>query len=140
MMLTTKGRYAVMALADIAIHSKNGPVRLAEVADRQNIALGYLEQIFAKLKSLSVVKALRGPNGGYILNIDASTIKISQIIDAVDEEIKITRCSDKDNGCVNKSVKCITHDLWHGLGSAIRHYLEDISIDDVIRGQVKDAG
>jgi Rrf2 family transcriptional regulator, iron-sulfur cluster assembly transcription factor len=137
MMLTTRGRYAVMAIADIALNSNGRPISLQEVAGRQNIALSYLEQIFCKLKNLGVVKATRGPGGGYILSHEPAMIKISQIIDAVDEEIKITRCSGKDVGCVQKDAKCLTHDLWHGLGDNIRSYLSNISVEDLISGDIK---
>ncbi len=132
MMLTTRGRYAVMALADIAIHSCRGPVKLPEVAQRQNIDLRYLEQLFVKLKNINIVKASRGPKGGYVLNQSADLIKISDIIDAVEEKITITRCDNKKYGCITKSQKCLTHDLWYGLGNAIRSHLDNVSIKDVI--------
>ena len=129
-----------MAVADIALHESEGFVRLSDVAHRQNIALGYLEQIFTKLKSFSIVKASRGPKGGYALSQSTSLIKISQIIDAVEEEIKITRCSKQDSGCVVKGAKCMTHDLWHGLGDTIRQYLDSVSIDDVINNRLNNRG
>jgi Rrf2 family iron-sulfur cluster assembly transcriptional regulator len=136
MMLTTKGRYAVMAIVDIATNSTGKPVSLYEVSARQNIAHNYLEQIFLKMKKLGVVKATRGPGGGYVLAEEPSKISISKIIDAVEEEIKITRCANKSEGCVVRNSKCITHDLWHGLGENIRSYLSKISVEDVIRGQI----
>ena len=137
MMLTTKGRYAVMALVDIAQNYKGKPIGLAEVAIRQNITLNYLEQIFTKLKPAGIVNSTRGPGGGYVLAELPEKIKISQIIDAVEEEIKITRCTSADNGCIVKKAKCVTHDLWHGLGGTIRSYLDNISISDVISGDIK---
>jgi Rrf2 family iron-sulfur cluster assembly transcriptional regulator len=137
MMLTTKGRYAVMAMVDIALNYQGKPVSLGEVASRQNIALNYLEQIFVKLRRTGILKATRGPGGGYTLSKSPDMIKISQIIDAVEEEIKITRCSLSEEGCVTKKVKCITHDLWVGLGDSIRTYLENVSILDVMKGEIR---
>ncbi|MDX1916535.1 MAG: Rrf2 family transcriptional regulator [Rickettsiaceae bacterium] len=132
MMLTTKGRYAVMALVDIALHSSNKPCRLAEVAERQNIDLRYLEQIFVKLKNLNVIIAIRGPNGGYRLQKSPEEIKISDIIGAVEESVEMTRCKGEDAGCIKKGAKCLTHDLWEGLEVAIKSFLENITIEDVL--------
>ncbi len=134
MLLTTKGRYAVMAIVDIAMNNKGKPISLIEVANRQNIALNYLEQIFVKLKKTGIVTASRGPGGGYVLSEEPEKIKISKIIDAVEEEIKITRCRDETIGCVSKTAKCATHDLWYGLGLAIRSYLDSVSVKDVADG------
>ena len=136
MMLTTKGRYAVMAIVDIAMQDSVRPVNLSEVSQRQNIALNYLEQLFTKLRKTGVVKATRGPGGGYVLMDLPQNIKISHIIDAVDEEIKITRCTAVLDGCVTKKAKCVTHNLWSGLGNNIRSYLDSISITDVIEGRL----
>lgn len=135
MMLTTKGRYAVTAIIDIAMNFDGKPVNLAEVSSRQNIAQNYLEQIFQKLKVKGVVKSSRGPGGGYVLANGPEDIKISQIIDAVGESVKITKCADKI-GCVKENVKCLTHDLWDGLAVSIMSYLDNISIADVIKGDV----
>lgn len=136
MMLTTKGKYAVTAIIDIAKNCEGRPVNLAEVAKRQNITLNYLEQIFQKLKSKGLVKSSRGPGGGYMLSNSPSNIKISHIIDAVGEEVKITRCAKGTIGCIQKGTKCITHDLWSGLDMSIRSYLDNLSISDVLSGQV----
>lgn len=137
MILTTRGRYAVMAIIDIAINSKGKPISLVEVAARQEIALNYLEQLFIKLKAIGVVKSIRGPGGGYILAADPSTIKIANIIDAVEENIKITRCHKPKLGCTSGGKKCVAHDLWYGLGETIRSYLDNISISDVMNGEVR---
>ena len=113
MRLTNKGRYAVMAMADLASNGKDGPISLTEISLRQNISLAYLEQIFSKLKSNKLVKSSRGAAGGYILDKPASEIKLSNIIYAVDEEVKTLNCKkNSKRGCNNKSTKCITHNLW----------------------------
>lgn len=136
MMLTTKGRYAVMAVVDIAMHYDGNPVNLSEIARRQNIALNYLEQIFLKLKKTSIVTSRRGPGGGYALLDMPKNIKISSIIDAVEEGIKITRCGAVQDSCIAEKAKCKTHDLWNGLGNNIRFYLDNISIQDVLEGRL----
>ncbi len=135
-MLTTKGRYAVMAIVDIAMHYDGNPVNLSDIAKRQNIALNYLEQIFLKLKKTGIVSSTRGPGGGYALLDDPRNIKISSIIDAVEEGIKITRCGADKDSCIAEKAKCKTHDLWQGLGNNIRFYLENISIFDVLEGRL----
>ncbi|MDX2049745.1 MAG: Rrf2 family transcriptional regulator [Rickettsiaceae bacterium] len=135
MFLTTKGRYAVMAVADLAINWQKKPISLGEVASRQKIPLNYLEQIFIKLKSLKVVKSMRGPGGGYVLDQNSMSVTIREIMDAVEEDIKITRCS-KEHGCVEKTAKCIAHDIWDGLTLAIRSYLDTISIKDLRNKQM----
>lgn len=136
MMLTTKGRYAVMAMADLASCCKGSPVTLSYIADRQGIALAYLEQIFAKLKKNELVKSTKGPGGGYVLAKDSTEIKISDIIMAVDESIKMTRCShEKEAGCVDGK-KCVTHDLWEGLGNHIYGYLRAVSLSDVCNRKI----
>jgi Rrf2 family protein len=123
MKLTTKGRYAVMAMADLASYSKDKPVSLSEIAIRQNISLAYLEQLFIRLKEKKLVKSVRGVRGGYILNLPASEIKISNIFFAVNEEIKTLNCKkDSKKGCNNKSIKCITHNLWDKLDNHINGF------------------
>ena len=113
MKLTTRGRYAVMAMADLASNINAGPISLSEISSRQNISLAYLEQIFIKLKNKKLVRSSRGASGGYVLEKPASEIKISNIIFAVDEEIKMLNCKkNSKKGCNNKSIKCITHNLW----------------------------
>lgn len=135
MNLTTKGRYAVMAMADLAMHSTGGePVTLADIAMRQNIALNYLEQIFMKLRKNGLVRSVRGPGGGYVIALDMATIKIAAIVSAVDESIKMTRCGkNEQSACMNGRAKCVTHDLWDGLGKQIFTYLNSISLADLCK-------
>ncbi|NDB82659.1 MAG: Rrf2 family transcriptional regulator [Alphaproteobacteria bacterium] len=135
MMLTTKARYAVMALVDIALNCEFGPVSLAEVAQRQNIDLRYLEQIFVKLKNINILKATRGRSGGYLLNQSAKDIKISKIIESVEEGVKMTRCNSKSEGCVKNGAKCLTHDLWYSLEKVIQSFLDRVTIEDVLIGR-----
>ncbi len=137
MMLTTKGRYAVMAMVDLATHSNNKPVVLADIAHRQEIDCGYLEQIFAKLRKEALVKSVRGPGGGYVLARPANSVWISDIILAVDESIEITRCKNKSSsGCMHGQTRCLTHDLWEGLGNQIYTYLRSVSLEDVCERRV----
>ncbi len=134
MKLTTKGRYAVMAMADLASYSKNKPVSLSEISARQNISLAYLEQLFICLKDKDLVKSVRGVKGGYALNIPASEIKISNIFFAVNEEIKTLNCKkDSKKGCNNKSVKCITHNLWDKLDNHINGFFENIKLEELVK-------
>jgi len=134
MKLTTKGRYAVMAMADLASNTNSGPVSLAEISSRQNISLAYLEQIFIKLKNKKLVKSIRGANGGYILERPASEIKISHIISAVDEEVKMLNCKkNSKKGCNNKSTKCITHYLWDELDQHIHGFFEKVKLQDLVK-------
>lgn len=130
MMLTTKSRYAVTAMMEVAIGGTN-PVKLSDISVKQNISLSYLEQIFAKLKKASLVSAVKGPGGGYLLRNSSKEISIADIIDAVDENLKMTRCS-VDTGCRRGGLNCNTHNLWKGLGAQIRNYFTSISIADVI--------
>ena len=133
MKLTSKGRYAVMAMADLASNANNGPISLTEISSRQNISLAYLEQIFIKLKKKKLVKSARGATGGYILEKSASEIKLSNIIFAVDEEIKMLNCKKQSKkGCNNKSVKCITHNLWDELDQHINGFFEKVKLVDLI--------
>lgn len=137
MKLTTKGRYAVMAMADLAGHSSGSPVALAEIAERQEISLSYLEQLFAKLRRGDLVKSVRGPGGGYLLSRKADEIRISDVIMAVDEPIKATRCElGSPKGCMPSSGRCITHDLWEGLSHHIQLYLGSVSLGDVVAGRL----
>ena len=138
MKLTTKGRYAVMAMADLAYHSNEKPVSLTEISLRQNISLSYLEQLFIKLKSKKLVKSLRGSRGGYTLDKPASEIKLSNIIYAVDEEIKTLNCKkNSKRGCNNKSVKCITHNLWDQLDQHINGFFEKVKLQDLTQTNQK---
>ena len=134
MKLTTKGRYAVMAMADLASNGKDGPISLTEISLRQNISLAYLEQIFSKLKSNKLVKSSRGAAGGYILDKPASEIKLSNIIYAVDEEVKTLNCKkNSKRGCNNKSTKCITHNLWDQLDKHINGFFEKVKLQDLAK-------
>ena len=134
MKLTTKGRYAVMAMADLASYSNRRPISLTEISLRQKISLSYLEQLFLKLKKKELVKSVRGSNGGYILIKPASEIKLSNIIFAVDEKIKTLNCKkDSRKGCNHKSVKCITHNLWDDLEQHINSFFESIKLEDLVK-------
>ncbi|WP_045225319.1 Fe-S cluster assembly transcriptional regulator IscR [Methyloterricola oryzae] len=131
MRLTTKGRYAVTAMLDLAYHSETRPVTLTDIAKRQSISLSYLEQLFARLRRAGMVEGVRGPGGGYQLSRDSAQINIADIISAVDETIDSTRCGGKSN-CQNAQ-PCLTHDLWMGLSEQIRLYLSTISLDDLLQ-------
>ena len=134
MKLTTKGRYAVMAMADLAVFKDNGPISLTDISLRQNISLAYLEQIFIKLKKNNLVKSIRGAKGGYVLEISPENIKISNIIAAVDEEIKTLNCKkESKKGCNNKSSKCITHNLWDELDQHINSFFEKVKLQDLVK-------
>jgi len=134
MKLTTKGRYAVMAMADLALFQDNGPTSLTDISLRQNISLPYLEQIFIKLKNKNLVKSTRGAKGGYVLDKSAHDIKISNIISAVDEEVKMLNCKkESKKGCNNKSTKCITHNLWDQLDQHINNFFEKVKLQDLIK-------
>ena len=137
MKLTTKGRYAVMAMADLASNINSGPISLREISLRQNISVAYLEQIFIKLKRRKLVKSSRGATGGYLLEKPASEIKISNIIFAVDEEVKMLNCKkNSKKGCNNKSTKCITHNLWDELDQHIHQFFEKVKLQDLVRGDI----
>jgi len=138
MRLSTKGRYAVMAMADLAANDGGAkPVSLAEIARRQEISLSYLEQLFAKLRRGDLVKSVRGPGGGYRLARPASELRIADIIIAVDEPITATRCrKDSPKGCTGTSGRCMTHDLWEELGRQIHVFLSSVSLADVVEKRV----
>lgn len=131
MRLTTKGRYAVTAMLDLAFHSQINPVTLTDIATRQTISLSYLEQLFARLRKAGMVTGVRGPGGGYKLSRDPKDISIAEIITAVDEPIDSTKCGSKKN-CRKDNQPCLTHDLWMGLSGQIRSYLEGISLAEVL--------
>ena len=134
MKLTSKGRYAVMAMADLASNQNSKPVSLIDISLRQNISLSYLEQLFSKLKSEKLVKSARGSYGGYMLEKNPKDIKISYIISAVDEEVKTLNCKkNSKKGCNNKSVKCITHNLWDQLDQHIIGFFEKVKLQDLTR-------
>jgi Rrf2 family iron-sulfur cluster assembly transcriptional regulator len=135
--LSTKGRYAVMALVDLASHSQGRPVALADIAERQEISLSYLEQLFAKLRRGGLVKSVRGPGGGYLLARSSAETRISDAILAVDEPIRATRCTPgSPTGCRTNKSRCLTHDLWEELGNQIHLYLSSVSLDDVCNRRV----
>ena len=134
MKLTTRGRYAVMAMADLALFNDKGPISLSDISMRQNISLAYLEQIFIKLKQENLVKSIRGAKGGYVLDHSPEEIKISNIISAVDEEIKTLNCKkESKKGCNNKSSKCITHNLWDQLDQHINSFFEKVKLQDLVK-------
>jgi len=137
MRLSTKGRYAVMAMVDLAQHSGEGPVCLSEIAERQEISLSYLEQLFAKLRRGGLVKSVRGPGGGYMLARDRDATRIADIILAVDEPIRAIRCKPGETlGCRGDRSRCLTHDLWEELSNQIRLYLSSVSLSDVCEKRV----
>lgn len=133
MKLTTKGRYAVTAMLDIALHNEAGPVTLADVSARQGISLSYLEQLFARLRKSQLVISTRGPGGGYNLARDADGIAVGDVISAVDEVIDATRCGG-DGDCQNRE-RCLTHDLWSDLSEQIREFLGSVSLGELMRRQ-----
>ena len=136
MKLTTKGRYAVMAMADLATNENLKPISLSEISIRQNISLSYLEQLFVKLKNNHLVKSVRGPHGGYILEKKAKDIKLSSIMFAVDEEVKTLSCKkDSKKGCGGRTVKCITHNLWDDLEKHINSFFENKNLQDLVSKQ-----
>jgi len=130
MRLTTKGRYAVTALLDLAIHADDGPVNLADISERQGISLSYLEQLFAKLRRSKLVCSIRGPGGGYRLGNKPQAIHIAHIIDAVDESVDATKCQGKGN--CQQGETCLTHHLWQDLSEQIHDFLGSISLADLI--------
>ena len=134
MKLTSKGRYAVMALADLAKFDNINPVSLRDISLRQGISLDYLEQIFSKLRKKEIVQSVRGTQGGYILNRKAKEIKLTNIFDAVDEKVKTVQCKkESKKGCNGKATKCITHNLWDELEIHINTFFEKKSLEDLIR-------
>lgn len=142
MKLSTKGRYAVMAMADLAKNSRNDdsagrPISLADIAARQEISLSYLEQLFARLRRGGLVKSVRGPGGGYLLAFPPEQTRIADIILAVDEPFRATRCMPgSPKGCTGMQGRCITHDLWEELGNHIHLFLSSVSLADVCERRV----
>ena len=133
MRLTTKGRFAVTAMIDLAMHHGGGPVTLAEISGRQKISLSYLEQLFGKLRRHRLVESVRGPGGGYNLAKDMSTVTVADIILAVDEPIDATQCGGKEN--CHDDQKCLTHDLWAALNERIFSYLESVTLRHLVENQ-----
>jgi Rrf2 family iron-sulfur cluster assembly transcriptional regulator len=137
MKLSTKGRYAVMAMTDLAMSTSGRPVALADIAKRQEISLSYLEQLFAKLRRAGLVKSVRGPGGGYLLARGSDATAISDIILAVDEPIRATRCTPgAPMGCTGISSRCMTHGLWEALGKNIQNFLASVTLADVCAARV----
>ena len=137
MKLSTKGRYAVMAMVDLAQRCGEGPVSLADIAARQEISLSYLEQLFAKLRKSGLVKSVRGPGGGYLLAHPREEMRIADIIVAVDEPLHAVRCSPGAAiGCRGDRSRCLTHDLWEELSNQIRLYLTSVTLGDVCEKRV----
>ena len=130
MKLTTKGRYAVTAMLDLSLHGGDGPVSLAEISERQDISLSYLEQLFSRLRKNNLVESMRGPGGGYRLGRAPKDVSISDIISAVDENVDVTRCGGSHN-CDHGNRRCLTHDLWMDLSKQINKFLSDISLQDM---------
>ena len=138
MKLTSKGRYAVMAMADLAKNHEPRPVSLNEISLRQGISILYLEQLFLKLKRNNLVRSTRGQSGGYVLSQSPDQIKLSNIISAVNEEVKTLKCNrNSKKGCNSKSVKCITHNLWDELGEHINLFFKQKSLEDVLNIEKK---
>ena len=138
MKLTSKGRYAVMAMADLAKNHDPRPVSLSEISLRQGISIFYLEQLFLKLKRNNLVRSTRGQSGGYVLSKSPDQIKLSNIISAVNEEVKTLKCNkNSKKGCNHKSIKCITHNLWDELGEHINLFFEQKSLEDVLNIEKK---
>jgi Rrf2 family iron-sulfur cluster assembly transcriptional regulator len=137
MRLSTKGRYAVMAMVDLAQHGEGGPVSLAEIAERQEISLSYLEQLFAKLRRGGLVRSVRGPGGGYLLAHGRDDTRVADIILAVDEPLHAIRCQPGATiGCRGDRSRCLTHDLWEELSNQIHLYLSSVSLGDVCEKRV----
>ena len=138
MKLNTRGRYAVMALADMASFNTQNPVSLRDISLRQNISLVYLEQIFSKLKKNNIVKSIRGTNGGYILTKDPEQIKLSNIFLAVDEKVKTVQCKkESKKGCNGKLTKCITHNLWDDLEMHINEFFDKKNLGDLLKNSLE---
>ena len=138
MKLTSKGRYAVMAMADLAKNNIKEPTSLTAISLRQGISIAYLEQLFMKLRKNNLVQSVRGPSGGYVLTKTPEQIKLLSIINAVDEKIKTLKCrKESKRGCNHKSIKCITHNLWDDLEIHINKFFEDNTLNDVLFRKVK---
>ena len=135
MRLTTKGRFAVTAMIDLALREHNGPVTLAGISQRQKISLSYLEQLFGKLRRHDLVESTRGPGGGYTLARKASDITVAEIITSVDEPIDATQCSGKEN-CLGEGARCMTHDLWASLNTRMVEFLDSVTLQKLVDDQL----
>lgn len=131
MRLTSKGRYAVTAMLDVALHTGNGPVPLADISERQGISLSYLEQLFARLRKQGLVNSVRGPGGGYRLGLEAGAISVGAVIQAVDESIDATKCQGKAD--CQGGERCLTHSLWEGLSDRIEDFLAGITLGELMQ-------
>jgi len=138
MRLTTKGRFAVTAMIDLALHGGEGPVTLAGISDRQKISLSYLEQLFGKLRRHNLVESVRGPGGGYCLARPMARISVADVVRAVDEALDATQCGGREN-CKNEE-RCMTHDLWMTLNSKMYEYLESVALADLVAQQLTKMG
>ncbi len=138
MQLSTKGRYAVMAMTDLAKQTDEKAVSLADIASRQEISLSYLEQLFARLRRGGLVKSVRGPGGGYRLAKPAHETSVADIVLAVNEPLRATRCAGQGSpkGCMLGGERCLTHNLWEQMGHQIHNYLAGVSLDDVVSGRL----
>ena len=136
MKMSTKGRYAVMAMTDLAMSGADRPVPLGDIASRQEISLSYLEQLFAKLRRAGIVKSVRGPGGGYRLARETRETRIADIMIAVEEPVDVTRCQHKAAGCMEGGRRCVTHDLWDELGRHIHIFLNGVTLEDVLERRV----
>jgi Rrf2 family iron-sulfur cluster assembly transcriptional regulator len=139
MRLSSKGRYAVMAMADLACHSADPQVRavaLADIARRQDLSLPYLEQLFTRLRREGLVVSHRGPGGGYRLAKPPAELAVSDIVAAVDEPVETLRCQSKSQGCMPGGARCMTHDLWEALGDHIHSFLAGVSLEDIVEGRL----
>jgi len=134
MRLTTKGRFAVTAMVDLALRQKGGPVTLSAISERQHISLSYLEQLFGKLRRHKLVSSVRGPGGGYNLACPAGEITVTDIVVAVDEPLDATQCGGKEN-CVDGEKRCMTHDLWATLNTKMFEYLSSVTLQDLVDHQ-----
>ena len=140
MKLTSKGRYAVMAMADLAKNDAKEPISLTEISLRQGISIAYLEQLFLKLRKNNLVQSSRGPSGGYVLSKHPSEIKLLSVINAVDEKIKTVKCrKESKKGCNGKSIKCITHNLWDDLEAHINKFFENNTLNDILFKEVRNS-
>ena len=133
MKLTTKGRYAVTAMLDLALHAGDKPVSLAEISARQEISLSYLEQLFSRLRRNGLVRSTRGPGGGYRVSRPLDAVAVSEIIGAVNESVDATQCAGREN--CHSHGRCLTHDLWEGLSEQIEEFLSGVSLQDLIDRQ-----
>ncbi len=138
MKLGSRGRYAVMALVDMAIQGHNSPICLASIAERQGLSVQYLEQLFSKLRRSGIVKSVRGQGGGYLFARPETKISIAEVVLAVEEPVKVTRCQPGSGlGCQGKKSRCLTHNLWENLGAQIMAYLDRVTLADVASGDLK---